>query len=134
MTAIKAGAAYFAIIFALGFVLGTIRVLILLPHVGEMTAVLMEGPFILAASWFVCGTLIRRFVVAARMAPRLVMGAAALALLLLAELLLGVYGFGRTLSEHFAHYGTAPGAIGLAGQFLFGVFPILRLLTEGPDV
>ena len=25
-------------------------------------------------------------------------------------------------------------AIGLAGQFLFGVFPILRLLTEGPDV
>lgn len=130
MTAFKAGAVYFAIVFALGFVLGTIRVLILLPHVGEMTAVLMEGPFILAASWIVCGMLVRRFAVAAALAPRLLMGASALILLLIAELLLGVYGFGRSLSEHVAHYGEAPGAIGLAGQILFGAFPVLQLLKK----
>ena len=54
MNTLKAGVTYFAIIFALGFAFGTIRVLILLPHMGEMAAVLMEGPFILGASWFVC--------------------------------------------------------------------------------
>ena len=130
MTALKAGVAYFTLIFALGFVLGAIRVLLLLPYVGEIAAVLIEGPFILAASWVVCGVLIRRFNVAAQVSPRALMGASALALLLLAEVLLGVYGFGRTLSEHFAHYATTPGVIGLAGQTLFGAFPMLHLLVE----
>lgn len=134
MTAVKAGAAYFAIIFAVGFVLGTIRVLILLPHVGEMTAVLLEGPFILGASWVVCGILVRRFNVAAAFVPRFAMGASALTLLLLAEFFLGVYGFGRTIAEHFAHYETLPGAIGLAGQILFGAFPALHLLMKRPSV
>jgi len=130
MSAIKAGVAYFAIIFALGFVFGTIRVLLLLPHIGETAAVLIEGPFILGASWFVCGMLIRRFAVGAHLTPRLYMGASALVLLLTAELFLGVYGFGRPLSEHFAHYTTTPGATGLAGQILFAMFPLLRLLME----
>lgn len=130
MIALKAGVAYVAIIFALGFILGTVRVFLLLPYVGETAAVLIETPFVLGASWIVCGILIRRFAVGAHLAPRLFMGAVALTLLLLAELLLGVYGFGRSLSEHIAHYTTAPGALGLAGQALFGTFPLLRLFTD----
>lgn len=59
-TAIKAGAIYFAAAFALGFVLGTIRVLWLAPHVGETAAVLAEQPVMLTVSWFAAGWLIRR--------------------------------------------------------------------------
>lgn len=125
---LRAGATYFAVIFALGFVLGTIRVLVLLPRVGETTAVLLEGPLILTASWFACRFLIKTFRVAPAFAARLLMGASALALLLFAEFGLGVYGFNRSVAEHFAHYATTPGALGLAGQVVFGLFPIMQLL------
>ncbi|MEM9619876.1 MAG: hypothetical protein AAF936_18125 [Pseudomonadota bacterium] len=126
---LRAGAAYFALIFALGFVLGTIRVLVLLPRVGETNAVLLEGPLILTASWFTCSFLITRYRVAPVFSKRLLMGASALILLLLAEFVLGVYGFSRSVGEHFAHYATMPGALGLAGQIVFGLFPIMQLLV-----
>jgi hypothetical protein len=46
---LKAGAVYFALVFGVGFVLGPIRVLVLVPRFGERTAELMEAPFMLAA-------------------------------------------------------------------------------------
>ncbi|MEO1241093.1 MAG: hypothetical protein AAFX54_04230 [Pseudomonadota bacterium] len=124
---LRAGAAYFAMIFALGFVLGTVRVLVLLPRIGETAAVLLEGPVILTASWFTCRFLIAKLRVARTFYARLIMGASALTLLLFAEFGLGVYGFDRSVAEHFAHYATTPGALGLAGQVVFGLFPIMQL-------
>jgi len=59
--ALKAGAAYFAIVFAAGFVLGTARVLALLPFVGETAAVLIEAPLMVLASWIVSWWLTARF-------------------------------------------------------------------------
>jgi hypothetical protein len=53
-TASKAGALYALIVFLIGFILGTIRVLIIVPRLGETAAVLLETPLILAASWFFC--------------------------------------------------------------------------------
>ena len=47
-----AGAAYFAVVFATGFALGVVRVLVTAPRLGETGAVLLEVPIILAASWF----------------------------------------------------------------------------------
>ena len=52
--ATKAGALYAIVVFSIGFILGTIRVLLLLPRLGETTAVIVEAPIMLAASWFVC--------------------------------------------------------------------------------
>jgi len=42
---------YWAAVFLIGFVLGTLRVLFVAPSVGETAAVLAEMPFMLAASW-----------------------------------------------------------------------------------
>jgi hypothetical protein len=53
-TASKAGALYALTVFLIGFILGTIRVLIIVPRLGETAAVLLETPLILAASWFFC--------------------------------------------------------------------------------
>lgn len=126
MTAIRAGAVYLAIVFAVGFLLGTIRVLGLAPATGETAAVLIEGPFILGASWLACGFVIERFHVPTETSHRLIMGATAFLMLISAELLLGVFGFGQSLNEVVARYATPAGGIGLAGQILFGLFPLFR--------
>ena len=52
--AIEAGALYAIIVFLIDFILGIIRVLLLAPRLGETTAVIIEAPIMLAASWFVC--------------------------------------------------------------------------------
>jgi hypothetical protein len=46
--------AYFGIVYALGFALGTVRVLAVAPRIGELPAVLLEAPIMLAASWVTC--------------------------------------------------------------------------------
>jgi hypothetical protein len=52
--ATKAGAVYAVIVFLIGFVLGTVRVLLIVPRIGETSAVIFETPIILGASWFIC--------------------------------------------------------------------------------
>ena len=61
---IKAATAYFAIVFGIGFVLGTARVLVIIPRIGELAAVLLEVPVMLATSWFAARWCIARFAVA----------------------------------------------------------------------
>lgn len=68
--AIKAGVAYFAIVFALGFV----RTLVLVKHLGETASVLLELPFMLGASWLACGWALDRFAVPRLWRHRLAMG------------------------------------------------------------
>lgn len=123
---IAAGALYFLLIFLLGMVLGLIRVLLIEPRLGAVASVLLELPFMLAASWFVCGWLIHRLPVPAAMSSRAAMGALAFALLMAAELALSLFAVGGTVGEHFANYGRAAPMIGLLGQLTFAVFPLVR--------
>jgi hypothetical protein len=48
-----AGMAYFTFVLAAEFVFGTVRVPVLTPHLGEIGAVLLELPIMLAVSWVV---------------------------------------------------------------------------------
>ncbi|MEQ9487368.1 MAG: hypothetical protein RIM72_00060 [Alphaproteobacteria bacterium] len=128
--AAAAGAAYFGAVFAIGFVLGTLRVFIVMPAVGETAAVAIELPVILTLSWLVCRWLIVRVVVAPELAPRLVMGGLAFGMLMAAELGLSAFVFGRTFADHLAHYRTFSGLLGLAGQIAFAAFPALPLITN----
>ncbi len=125
--AIKAGIMFSILGFVIGSVLGTIRVLYLVPRYGPDMAVLIELPVILAISWNACGIILRHIPVPAAIGARLVMGAIALALLLLTEFTLAVVGVGQSVAKFFAQYATAAGAIGLAGQVLFGFIPVARL-------
>ncbi|MCP2669954.1 hypothetical protein NHF40_03330 [Maricaulaceae bacterium EIL42A08] len=125
--AVFAGFAYVVVIFALGFALGTVRVLILVPAIGETVAVFLELPVMLAACWVVAGFLTRRFIKPGHGSAGVMMGAVAFALLMIAELVVAVSVFDRSLSEQLAHWLTVAGAAGLSGQIAFAVFPWLHV-------
>jgi len=116
---------YLAVVFAAALVLGTVRTLWLIPQIGEVRAVLVEVPLVLALSWVVAGAVLRRWPLPAAQA-RAEMGALAFAGLMLLELALGRFGFGRSLPDLMAALVTPAGLIGLAGQFGFGIIPLLR--------
>jgi hypothetical protein len=125
-SALTAALTYSALVFAAGFVLGTFRVLVVAPRLGAPLAVLVEAPVMLAISWLACGTCIRVFRLPPDVAAGLVMGAAALVLLLAAEMVLAALAFGRTPADYVRDLGTAAGAEGLAAQIAFALFPAVQ--------
>ena len=127
----RAALAYSGLVFAAGFVLGTIRTLFISPLLGELHAVLLEAPIMLFVSWVACGSSIRRFDVHGRGAG-LAMGAVAFALLMTAELALSVLAFGRSPAEYLRALGAPAGAAGLASQVVFGLFPLIRSAGRKP--
>lgn len=125
--ALLAGGAYFAIVFAAGFALGFIRVGVIAPMTGDMTATLIELPVILAISWAACLFCLRRFSVARRAPLRLVMGAVAFALLMSAEITLGLGLMNRTLAGQLEAMRAPDALAGLAGQVVFALMPLMAL-------
>jgi len=124
-TILCAGAAYFAVVFAIGFALGTLRVLWTAPALGETLAVLAELPVMLAASWIVAGRVLRAYGLRGP-GPALVMGAVAFGLLMASEFLLARLAFGQSAQAWLASQLVIPGVFGLAGQLAFAVVPALR--------
>lgn len=125
MIIVQAAISYFVIVFVAGFILGTIRTLIVVPQTGELVAVAMELPIMIAVSWWACGVVVHRLKPASELPSRLAMGLIALALLLVAEAVVSL-GLGLTLRQHVALYATTPVQLGLFGQLLFALFPLLR--------
>jgi len=128
--ALIAGSVYFGVLFALGFALGTVRVLMVAPRIGELAATAAEAPVMLLASWLACGWIVRRWSVPYRLSDRTVMGAWFLGLLLAAELLLGLTLFGRTAAEQWAALTSPAGLLGLAAQLAVALFPMASRYTE----
>jgi hypothetical protein len=126
VTALRAGAASFAAVFAAGFVLGTLRVLVVEPRLGTLPATLLELPVMLTISWVVCGWALRRWAVPPPTRDRLVMGLTAFVLLIGAETLLGIVGFGRTLAEQGKAFVRPEGLMGLGAQVAFACMPLVR--------
>lgn len=125
MRVLGAGAAYWAVVFALGFVLGTIRVLWLAPLVGLVPATLLELPVMLAASWIASGWLMQRFAITGQGAA-LAMGGLAFGLLMAAECALAAALSGETPAQWLAGLRQPHALLGLAGQAAFAVMPWWR--------
>jgi len=123
---LKAGAVYFAVVYAIGFLLGTARVLLLAPLVGETAAVLCETPLILLASWIAARWSSTRFGVPAKLPPRLIMGGFAFGLLILGELAVSTLIFDRSLMGTVAAYRSPAGLLGLAAQSIFALLPVVQ--------
>ena len=127
LNALKAGAVYFGLVFVAGFVLGTIRTLVISPALGEVSAVLVELPFMLVVSWIACCWIVNLLLVQKNPIARITMGISALLMLLVAEAMLSIGFAGLSLQEHFALYLKLAAQLGLLGQFAFAVFPLIQL-------
>ena len=121
---------YVAMVFVAAFVLGAFRVMLVAPRLGELAAVALEVPVVLGLSWLVAGRVLRRWPLP-RTGQRLAMGGLAFALLMLAETVLGITLFGRSLPGILAAIATLPGLVGLAGQIGFALVPALRGQPSG---
>ena len=90
MTVMRSAQIYFGIVFAAGFVLGTVRIFFLAPVTGDLTAVLLEMPIILAMSWWAAGIATRKQPHLATPSARLRIGAIAFLGLMVAEASLAI--------------------------------------------
>lgn len=128
--ATKAGALYFVGMFALGWVLGPIRELVVVPRTGPAGAVALEGPVMVVAAYFWARHLIARFSVPAGTTHRAAMGLTGLALLLSAELLMTRLMLGLDPAQFLVRLSTPRGLISMALFASFAAMPMLLLVTR----
>ena len=102
MSVVIRGIVYFGLVFGAGVILGFIRVLWVLPLVGDLTAKLIEAPFMLAAIYFSARFILQKFK-ASRGVDYLYSGLVALLLQIVVEfsvaLVLERMGAGNSLAE-----------------------------------
>lgn len=118
--AIKAGLAYFAIVFFVGFILGAVRVLLIVPVFGALVATLLEVPFMLLVSWISCRMLVKRLHVTRD--ASLSMGLIAFSCLMLAEI--SISPSAAAFAEALV---TPAGLVGFSAQLVFALMPLWRV-------
>lgn len=121
----RAALAYFGLVFAAGFAMGTIRVLFLEPRLGPSWSVALELPVMLGVSAFAARWLVEALMVERSKQALLRMGLVALVLLVAAEAALGLFVFRQPLADQLAAYAGSRGVLTLVGQVGFGLMPLL---------
>ncbi len=116
---------YFLIVFGTGFVLGTIRVLFILPLLGERTAELMEMPLMLAVIVVAARWITRRYLQQAQSREQLVVGLTAMNYMLAAEFLVGVTLRGLSPMEVWLNRDPVSGTAYYLSLLLFATMPWL---------
>jgi hypothetical protein len=125
MRIVAAALLYCAIVFAVGLVLGPIRVLWLEPAIGPVAAELCEAPFLLAAMIFAARWVPSVLHVRRDLASLALMGLGALAIQQAADLAVGIYVRGIGPAEQLAHYATAAGLIYACLLIAFAAMPVV---------
>lgn len=124
--ALRAGFVYATGVFGAGYVLGAIRLRLLVPHLGTTYAVLLEAPLMLGVSWWVSRWCVGQWAVSARPGPRILMGVVALVVLLSEELALAVLAFAQSPGAYARGLFSVAGGIGFGAQLLFACFPLIQ--------
>ena len=124
--AMLAGFFYALLLFGLGFLLGPLREFLFVPRFGALGAVLVEAVPMIAAMAWLAPRIARGMELPPRSAARIVMGAVALLLVLLAELALTRLLRGLGPAGWLARYATPEGMAGAALLLAFAAMPWLR--------
>jgi type IV secretory pathway TrbD component len=122
---LKGGALYFILVFAAGFVLGTIRTLWVAPLFGARKAELVEAPVMLVVIFFSARWVARRLALPSSRAPALGVGLIALSLLLLAEFTVVLWIRGLTIAQYLAGRDPIAGTVYLAMLAIFALMPMM---------
>jgi type IV secretory pathway TrbD component len=127
MQALKAGALYFALVFGAGFVLGTIRMLWVVPRIGARTAELAEMPIMLLVSIAAARWTVLHLAVPREAPVRLGMSCIALALMLIAEFGLVLWLRGLSIRQYVATRDPVSGTVYYLMLVVFAAMPLLVL-------
>lgn len=122
---ILAATVYVALTFGAGLVLGVCRELLLRPAAGEVAALLIEAPVMLAVSFLAARWTVARFMPASRRDAHIAMGLVAFALLLGLEIAGSLLLRGLPFGAWLAQLATARGLISLALFVAFAAMPPL---------
>jgi hypothetical protein len=117
---------YFVLVFAVGFGLGTVRVMLVVPWLGAFAATLIEIPLMLAFAFFGCRWLLARWQAPPVPAQRWAMALWFLGLLALFEWQLGILLFGRTAAQQWALLASPAGMAGLGAQLIAALMPVIQ--------
>ncbi|OQW32783.1 MAG: hypothetical protein A4E19_05335 [Nitrospira sp. SG-bin1] len=124
MRILQAAVLYFLLVFGAGFVLGTGRVLILVPLLGERTAELLEMPLMLAVI-VVAARWMARHRLDGRQSSALSVGVIAMGLVLLADLAVGMWLRGMSVAEVFLNRDPVSGTAYYTALLLFALMPVV---------
>lgn len=129
MNILKPAFEYFLLVFAVGFVLGVIRTLWMVPGLGARTAELIEIPFMLAAVFIIARRLVQRHVQPA-LSRWFAIGLLALAFMLATEFTLVLALRGLTIAEYFAARDPISGTAYGVSLLLFACAPFFISLRR----
>jgi len=127
MQVLQAAVLYFLLVFGAGFVLGTVRILFLVPLLGERTAELLEMPLMLGVIVAAARWTVRRRLDDSRLAAALSVGFLAMGLVLSADLVVGMWLRGMSTTEVFLDRDPVSGAAYYASLLFFAVMPAILL-------
>ena len=116
---------YFGLVFGTGFVLGVVRVTVLLPILGERNAELIEAPIMIVAIILSARHVVRRFPARPTLVARLAIGWAALGALLVVEFSVVLWLRDLTIQEYRASRDAVAGAVYAASLVFFAFAPAL---------
>lgn len=115
---------YFALVFGAGFILGPIRVLWLVPRVGERVAELIESPIMLVVIIVAGRWVTRRLGAATTSLDCVIVGSIALALLLSCEFTVVLWLRGSSVAEYMSNRDPVAGTVYVVLLALFAGMPL----------
>ena len=121
-TILKAATVYFALVFGAGFVLGPIRILLVVPRLGGRIAELIEFPVMLVAIVLAAKWLVRRFNLRGNALP---VGFLALSFMIAFEFTLVLWLRELTLAEYFRERDPVAGFVYYLMLLVFAIMPSL---------
>jgi hypothetical protein len=122
---LRAAGLYFAIVFGIGFVLGTLRVLFLLPRFGTRWAELIEMPFMFIAIVLGARLTVRHFRLQTVPLVSIALGLISLCLVLVMEFSVVLWLRGMTFSDYLAERDPVSGTVYYLMLPLFAAMPWL---------
>jgi type IV secretory pathway TrbD component len=121
---LKAGLLYFSIVFGMGFVLGVIRTVWVVPRVGTRLAELMETPVMLVVMVVAVRWIVLHMAVPSASSALLGMGGFALCLLIVAEFGFLLWLRGLPIREYLATRDPVSGTVYYVALGLFAIMPL----------
>jgi hypothetical protein len=125
MEILKAGLLYFAIVFGAGFVLGPIRILLVVPRLGDITAELLEAPIMLVVIILASQWVIQYLSVPFTFSSRLGMGFLGLGLMVAAEFTFVLWIRGISVKEYLKSRDRISGMVYYVMLVVFAVMPTI---------